>query len=196
MQKNPVLRSQVVQKHVAGWIWPVGYSLQTAGLISREWLCKGWRRRCGFNWERGWKDSRMKTCLTPGFERGRQEKALQSRPTPPLHHGNEQCLLLWGIIVNRFAQNDSLAWTKLGRFSAFYSKGVIGPPACLKLRLPELGSLSLLTRFTSYTFYQRRRIAAFLIFSCQTLFQMHKALYPHDVSWLFPGLWSEKHKKV
>lgn len=80
-----------------------------------------------------------------------------------------------------------------GRFSAFYSKGVIGPPVSLKLKFPDLRPLSLLTLFTSYTFYQHR-IAVFLIFSCKTLFQMYKVLYPHDVSWLFAGLWSRKHK--
>lgn len=73
---------------------------------------------------------------------------------------------------------DSLQMTRWleqswGRFSAFYSKGVIGPPVSLKLRFPELRPLSLLTWFTSYTFYQRR-IAAFLIFSSKTLFQMYK----------------------
>ena len=51
-----------------------------------------------------------------------------------------------------------------GRFSVLYSKAVIGPSVSLKLGFPELRSLSLLTWFASYTFYQYRRIAAFLNF--------------------------------
>lgn len=79
-----------------------------------------------------------------------------------------------------------------GRFSAFYSKGVIGPPVSLKLRFPELRPLSLLTWFTSYTFYQRR-IAAFLIFSSKTLFQMYK----YFIHMMFRGyFWVYDHRNT
>ena len=101
-------------------------------------------------------------------------------------------LLFWTDSL-RMTHCPEQSW---GRFSVLYSKALIGPSVSLKLRFPELRPLSLLTWFASYTFYQRRRIAAFLIFSCKTLFQMYKVLYSHDVSWLFPGLWSQKHKKL
>lgn len=144
---------------------------------------------------RGEKDIRIKIYLTSGLE-GTEEKAFIQTvpaPLPTAVLSDASCLeeLFW---------TDSLKMThwpeqRWGRFSAFYSKGVIGPPASLKLRFLEVRPLSLLTWFTFYTFYQRR-IAAFLILSCKTLFQMYKILYPHDVSWLFPGLRSQKYKKL